>query len=203
MVATRCPSTAPTGNSWTTRCCPSWRRCPCSRGSKIHQATRGAQHLNQRVPGIGSGARNSLQTDDVWSTTNSLNWTRGAHNVITGFEISRTYTTRFAANNPRGQITFNGSMTGDAAADFMRGIVLSDTTPTVQLGSSGLQWKHAYFVLDKWNATRNLSLNIGLRYELPMVGSSPSGVGNALNREGTALVPETQTPNAKFTLPDH
>ena len=153
--------------------------------------------------GIGSGARNSLQTDDVWSTTNSLNWTRGAHNVITGFEISRTYTTRFAANNPRGQITFNGSMTGDAAADFMRGIVLSDTTPTVQLGSSGLQWKHAYFVLDKWNATRNLSLNIGLRYELPMVGSSPSGVGNALNREGTALVPETQTPNAKFTLPDH
>jgi Carboxypeptidase regulatory-like domain/TonB dependent receptor len=153
--------------------------------------------------GIGSGARNSLQTDEVWSTTNTLSWNHGAHNVVTGFDISRTFTTRFAANGPRGTISFNGTMTGDAAADFMRGLVLSTTTPTVQLESSGLQWKHAYFVADKWSATRNLSLNIGLRYELPMVGSSPSGIGNVLNREGTALVPATQTKNAKFTLPDH
>lgn len=153
--------------------------------------------------GIGSGARNSLQTDEVWSSTDTLSWIHGAHNVVAGYDISRTYTTRVAANGPRGTISFNGTMTGDAAADFMRGLVLSDTTPTVQLESSGLQWKHAYFVVDKWSATRNLSLNIGLRYELPMVGSSPSGIGNALNREGTALVPATRTKNATFTLPDH
>jgi len=47
----------------------------------------------------------------------------------------------------------------------MRGLLVSATTPTVQLGSAGLQWRDDFFVVDKWNATRNLTLNIGLRYE--------------------------------------
>jgi hypothetical protein len=153
--------------------------------------------------GTGSGARNSLQTDEVWTTTDTLSWNHGAHNIIAGSDISRVYTTRFAANNPRGSFRFDGTMTGDAAADFMRGLLVSDTTPTVQLGSAGLQWRDDFFVLDKWNATRNLSLNIGLRYELPTVPVSPSGIANVLNAEGTALVPSTKTPNYKFTLPNH
>ena len=153
--------------------------------------------------GLGSAARNSLQTDEVWTATDALSWNHGAHNVIAGGDIGRVYTTRFAANNPRGLFTFNGTMTGDSAADFMRGLAVSDTTPTVQLGSAGLQWRDDFFVLDKWNVTRNLSLNIGLRYELPTVPVSPSGIANALNATGTALVPATTTPNYKFTLPNH
>ena len=153
--------------------------------------------------GTGSGARNSLQTDEVWTTTDTLSWNRGAHNIIAGLDISRVYTTRFAANNPRGSFRFDGTMTGDAAADFMRGLLVSDTTPTVQLGSAGLQWRDDFFVLDKWNATRNLSLNIGLRYEIPTVPVSPSGIANALNADETGLVPATKTPNYKFTLPNH
>jgi hypothetical protein len=153
--------------------------------------------------GLGSSARNSLQTDEVWTGTDTLSWNHGAHNVIAGFDISRVYTTRFAANNPRGLFTFDGSMTGDAGADFMRGLIVNDTTPTVQLGSSGLQWRDDFFVLDKWNVTRSLSLNIGLRYELPTVPVSPSGIANALSADGTTLVPAVATPNYKFTLPNH
>ena len=153
--------------------------------------------------GLGSGARNSLQTDEVWTFNDTLSWNRGAHNFIGGFDISRVYTTRFAANNPRGSFSFNGTMTGDAAADFMRGLLVAATTPTVQLGSAGMQWRDDFFILDKWNATRRLSLNIGLRYELPTVPVSPSGIANALNPEGTALVPSTKTPNFHFTLPNH
>ena len=94
-------------------------------------------------------------------------------------------------------------MTGDAAADFMRGLIISDTTPTVQLESSGLQWRNDFFVLDKWNATRNLTLNIGIRYELPTVPVSPSGIANALSPDGKTLLPTRQTPNYGFTLPNH
>ena len=153
--------------------------------------------------GTGSAARNSLQTDQVWTAADTLSWNHGAHNVIAGADISRVYSTRFAANNPRGSFTFNGSMTGDAAADFMRGLIVSDTTPTVQLGSSGLQWRYDFFVVDKWNATRNLTLNIGLRYELPTVPVSPTGIANALSADGTTLVPTGTVPNYKFTLPNH
>src|SRR5262245_39234035 len=94
-------------------------------------------------------------------------------------------------------------MTGDAAADFMRGLLGSDTTPTVQLGSSGRQPRNDFFVLDKWNATRRLSLNIGVRYELPTVPVSPSGIANVLSADETTLIPPTKTPNYKFTLPNH
>jgi hypothetical protein len=38
--------------------------------------------------GTGSTARNSSQTDEVWSGTDTLNWAHGKHNVIAGFDIS-------------------------------------------------------------------------------------------------------------------
>jgi hypothetical protein len=94
-------------------------------------------------------------------------------------------------------------MTGDAAADFMRGLLVGDTTPVDQPQSAGQQWRDDFFVLDKWNATRNLSLNIGLRYELPTVPVSPTGFANVLNADGSALTPNAVTPNRKLTLPNH
>jgi hypothetical protein len=49
------------------------------------------------------------------------------------------FTTRYAANSPRGSFSFTGGMTGDGDADLMRGLIASDTTPVPQLESSGLQ----------------------------------------------------------------
>lgn len=153
--------------------------------------------------GTGSGARNSAQTDEVWAGTDTVSWNHGAHNIIAGIDIQRIYTTRFAQNSPRGSFTLNGTMTGDGAADFMRGLIISDTTPVPQPESSGEQWRDDFFVLDKWSATRKLSVNMGLRYELPTVPVSPSGIANVLNAAGTALTPTTPTPNTVFTLPNH
>lgn len=153
--------------------------------------------------GMGSTARNSSQTDEYTSGTDTISWNHGAHNIIGGLDIARVYTTRFAQNSPRGSFTFNGTFTGDASADFMRGLIESDTTPVPQPESSGLQWKDDFFVVDKWNATRSLTLNLGLRYELPTVPTSPSGIANVLNAAGTALIPNPPTPNYTFTLPNH
>jgi Carboxypeptidase regulatory-like domain len=153
--------------------------------------------------GTGSTARNSSQTDEYSSGTDTINWNHGAHSLIAGLDMARVYTTRWAQNSPRGSFTFNGIFTGDAAADFMRGIIQSDTTPVPQPESSGLQWKDDFFVADKWNATHNLTLNLGLRYELPTVPTSPSGIANVLNAAGTALIPNPPAPHYKFTLPNH
>ncbi len=152
--------------------------------------------------GTGSGARNSAQTDEYWSGNDTLSWNHGSHNVIAGLDMARVYTTRYAQNSPRGSFSFNGTMTGDGAADFMRGLIISDTTPVPQPQSSGLQWQDDFFVVDKWNVLRKLSLNLGLRYELPTVPTSPSGIANALNAAGTALIPNPPEPY-KFTNPNH
>jgi hypothetical protein len=153
--------------------------------------------------GTGSTARNSAQTDEYWSGNNTISWNHGAHNIIAGLDLSRVYTTRYAQNSPRGSFSFNGTMTGDAAADFMRGLIINDTTPVPQPQSAGLQWLDDFFVLDKWSIARKLSLNIGLRYELPTVPTSPSGIANALNAEGTALIPNPPQRSYKFTNPNH
>ncbi|MCU1225579.1 MAG: hypothetical protein JWQ42_3672 [Edaphobacter sp.] len=151
---------------------------------------------------LGSAARNSLQTDEVWTGTDTLNWSHGAHTIIAGMDMGRNITTRFAANSPRGNFNMSGVMTGDGAADFMRGLVASDTTPVVQLESAGQQWRDDFFVLDKWNIGHNLSLNLGIRYELPKVPYSPSGIANVLSPDGSTLTPPTTTPNYKFTKPN-
>jgi hypothetical protein len=153
--------------------------------------------------GTGSSARNSSQTDEVRTLTDALSWNHGAHNIVAGGDLSRAYTTRYAQNSPRGSFNFDGSMTGDAAADFMRGLITSDTTPVAQPQSSGMHYKDDAFVVDKWNITHRLSLNIGLRYELPTVPTSPSGIANVLNADGTALTPSVPTPNYVFTRPNH
>ena len=38
----------------------------------------------------------------------TLSWTHGAHNIIAGLDLSRIFTTRFAANSPRGSFNFTG-----------------------------------------------------------------------------------------------
>ena len=153
--------------------------------------------------GTGSAARNSLQTDQVWTGTDTLNWNHGAHNVIAGFDLSRVFTTRYAANSPRGSFSFTGVMTGDGGADLMRGLIANDTTPVPQLESSGLQWRDDFYVLDKWNVNQKLSLNLGIRYELPTVPTAPSGLANTLSPDGTTLIPNSVAPGYVLTNPNH
>ena len=153
--------------------------------------------------GTGSAARNSLQTDEVWTGTDTLSWSHGAHTITAGFDLSRVFTTRYAANSPRGSINFTGVMTGDGGADLMRGLIASDTTPVPQLESSGLQWRDDAYLVDKWNVTQKLSLNLGIRYELPRVPTAPSGLANTLSPDGSTLIPNSVVPGYVFTNPNH
>jgi hypothetical protein len=58
--------------------------------------------------------------------------------------------------------------------------------------------------LDDWQVTRKLTLNYGLRYELPTVPYSVNGVGRILNADQTALIPTTvPDPGFQFIRPNH
>ena len=54
------------------------------------------------------------------------------------------------------------------------------------------EWRDGFFIHDKWQATRKLTLTLGLRYELPTVPYSVNGNATILNAAQTALIP----PNA-------
>jgi hypothetical protein len=43
------------------------------------------------------------------------------------------------------------------------------------------EWRDGFFVLDKWQVSRKLTLNYGVRYELPTVPYSVNGYATELN----------------------
>ncbi len=140
---------------------------------------------------LGTGGSNWSQFDTTFQLSNVLAYTKGNHNVRAGFDIRKMATGRRAANDPRGAFTFNGDMTGYSMADFMLGIPRTVRTPVDQLQGHVGQWRNGFFVNDTWQAARNLTLNLGLRYERNTPAQTYEGLATMLNAEQTQIIPTT------------
>jgi hypothetical protein len=65
-------------------------------------------------------------------------------------------------------------------------------------------WRDGFFVLDNWQASKKLTVNYGIRYELQTVPYSVAGFARELNAAQTAAVPEvTPSPGFRFHDPNH
>ncbi|MGH9159022.1 MAG: TonB-dependent receptor domain-containing protein [Vicinamibacteraceae bacterium] len=148
--------------------------------------------------GLGVGEANWYQSDTTFQLANVLAYTRGAHNIRTGFEARRVTTSRRSANNLRGQFTFTGEMTGDPMADFLLGLPRRVTTPVDLLQAHVGGWRTGTFINDTWQASRKLTVNLGLRYERNTPVETYSGIASMTNEDQTAIVPETPTGGFQF-----
>ena len=147
--------------------------------------------------GLGQGGTNWYQFDTTFQMSNVLAYTRGSHNVRAGFDVRRLATGRRAANSPRGAFNFNGDITGYAMADFMLGLPRSVTTPVDQIQGHVGGWRNGFFVNDVWQATRDLTLSLGLRYERNTPVQTYTGFAAMLNAEQTGIIP-TSFPTKGF-----
>jgi len=107
--------------------------------------------------------------------------------------IYRLTTGSQGQNASRGLFNFTGGISGNAAADFLLGEPLNITSAGIGGLVQARQWRDAFFLSDKWSASKNLTLTIGLRYELPTVAQSPNGSIHVLSPDGATLIP-TQVP---------
>jgi len=154
--------------------------------------------------GTGSGGTNWFQTDTTWHGTDSFTWTHGTHTVIAGAELQKLITGRIAVNNTLGLFNFSGQFTGSAAADFILGVSNSDTTPAPEVRNIVAEWRDGFFVTDNWRVRKNLTIDIGLRYELPTVPYTKNGYATILNAAQTALIPANPPqPGFGLTSPNH
>ncbi len=154
--------------------------------------------------GTGNGGTNWFQTDTTWQGTDSLTWTHGNHTLNTGLEFRKLLTGREAVNNTLGSFTFSGGYTGNAAADFIFGVALSDTTPAPEVKNIVAEWRDGFWVTDNWRVTKRLTLDLGLRYELPTVPYTVNGYATILNASLTALLPANPPqPGFGLTGPNH
>ncbi|HLJ16604.1 MAG TPA: TonB-dependent receptor, partial [Bryobacteraceae bacterium] len=151
--------------------------------------------------GLSQASANWYQNDSTTQLSEQISWTHGSHNLMAGAEFRRLATGRAAVNNPRGIFTFNGTLTGYAPADFILGVPQSFNTPGPEVRGRVAEWRDGFFVLDKWQVSRKLTLNYGLRYELPTVAYTINGNATELNPNQTAIV--GGTPGYHFTAPNH
>jgi hypothetical protein len=105
--------------------------------------------------------------DLVHQFLNHVTWIRGGHNLKLGFQLFRGF-----ANEIRqgaglfGNATFANQFTGHTYADFLLGVPATLSRNFSAIEPRRYNYTYAGFVHDEWKATRRLTLNLGLRYQI-------------------------------------
>jgi hypothetical protein len=153
------------------------------------------------------------RADNTYQLVDNFSLLRGAHSLKFGGEMRILQLNGYVEVYSRGQIDFLGALTGSGIGDLLVGL------PTLAIQSHytgpqtlrGQAWS-GYFQ-DDWKVARNLTLNLGLRYEYDTPPTDPSNrmatfdfakgmteqVGtDGLSRSGTQPAPHNFAPRVGF-----
>jgi hypothetical protein len=109
--------------------------------------------------------------ENNYQLMDSVSITHGNHILKFGGDVFLRRHGFFQTQNPRGDLYFTGQFTGDSVADVAIGYV-QNAFRDGQKGSFGMSWwEVSGYGMDDYRVTRNLTLNLGLRYDIftPMV----------------------------------
>jgi Carboxypeptidase regulatory-like domain len=124
--------------------------------------------------GNTSPPSDGVRVGTVIQVADSVTWVKSKHSFKFGFEDHVTRYNQQQQNYPSGQFTFSGAQTnnpqvpggtGVGFADFLLGQVGSGQL-TINPGFAVSAWAGGIFAQDDYKIRNNLTLNIGIRYEL-------------------------------------
>jgi hypothetical protein len=107
------------------------------------------------------------RVNHVWQLADDMTWISGRHSLKFGADIRREAMRIAFINRPNGDLTFSGGLSGNAAADFLLGFPAQARATTQQAIQEGYGWLFAGYAQDEFRITSRLTLNLGVRYELP------------------------------------
>ena len=120
-----------------------------------------------------------FRTDETYTNSDNVTWTHGAHEFRFGFDLIRYHLNHFQpelGGGPRGQFNFAGSTTVlgpngsptqfNSWASFLLGAPNEMQKSYQYILMTGREWQFGWYVRDRWQVSRKLTVNIGLRYEL-------------------------------------
>lgn len=123
------------------------------------------------------GSASDIDTNNVnesFQYDQTVSWTKGGHSIKGGFQLLKLKFLERSYYNTMGRFNVTTAFTGNSAADFMLGkaesMVISSPVPE----EAGLQTNTYFFFQDDWKIHRRLTLNLGLRYELPLPWVHPN-----------------------------
>ena len=131
------------------------------------------QSISNNASYIGTNANPQFFTDNTFNYYDNLTWQKGRHYISIGGQATRYQQNYLNAGNVGflGQFSYSGQFTalpggqGYGPADFVLGRIVNVqlASPTGLVGNR--QWRTAGYFQDDFKATRQLTLNLGIRYE--------------------------------------
>ncbi|MCH7666319.1 MAG: TonB-dependent receptor [Acidobacteria bacterium] len=132
-------------------------------------------------PNLGDRQQPFVKRENkVVQLTDDFSWLKGRHAMKFGVDWRKEEMFIGFINRPNGDFSFNGRFTGNAAADFLLGLPVQfrQASPGADAINEGEGTSWAVYAQDEFRVSANVTLNLGLRYELnePFVDS-----GDGLN----------------------
>ncbi len=131
----------------------------------------------------------TFRNDRSFTFTSNLTYLKKKHELRFGFDLVRHQLNHWQpeTNNPRGTFDFSGNITanrGGAAAnnlnsyaDFLLGQPTGIGKSIQNILMTGREWQFGFYARDRWQVTRNLTVNIGVRIEkYPLMTRNGSGL---------------------------
>jgi hypothetical protein len=131
-----------------------------------------------------------FRNDRSYNASTNLTWTASKHDMRFGIDVVRLELTHWQpelGEGPRGAFRFTGGATTlapagspnqfNAYAQFLLGLT-SNVGKSVQYEiMSGREWQYGIYFRDRWQVTKNLTLNLGLRFEAyPLMKRETRGI---------------------------
>ncbi len=129
--------------------------------------------------------------ENVYQLADTVSWTHGKHNLKFGADFRRQQRNFFQQTAPSGWYQFNGGYTGVGLADTLLGIPQFAFQDHLNGNDDTRYWDLSEFVQDDIRVTPNLTLNLGLRYEI----NSPASGKKLGNFNLTTAVVDTSSPH--------
>jgi len=104
--------------------------------------------------------------DNTYHYVENMTFTSGAHTMKWGADIRRFLFNSFFTSFGRGAFRFDGRYTGNAAADMLLGLAFQGDRNLGEPFHNAMSFSSDFYFHDDWKVSPNLTLNLGLRYEL-------------------------------------
>jgi hypothetical protein len=131
-----------------------------------------------------------FRVEESFTNSDNLTWTKGAHEIRFGFDLVRHHLNHWQPEignfGPRGGLGFAGGETAlapgspnqyNAYAAFLLGLSDDSEKSLQYILATGREWQFGFYARDRWQVSRNLTVNLGLRYELyPLMTRAGYGI---------------------------
>jgi hypothetical protein len=131
-----------------------------------------------------------FRVEESYTHSDNITYTKGAHELRFGFDLVRHHLNHWQPEvgfGPRGYLGFSGGETAlnggaapnqfNAYAAFLLGLS-DDTEKSLQnILATGREWQLGWYARDRWQVSRRLTVNVGLRYEFyPLMTRAGKGI---------------------------